>query len=443
MVTSSLISIDIMNIQKTPICHTLAPIALAVSLLFASSQTMAETSVEERLNMLQKQLDDMKKLQKEVDGLKVQLAQEKNDRDADKDMMMKATTAAQKVDSNTTIGGYGEIVYNNFKDDTAHPAKADLRRFVFGIEHQFNEKISLHSEIEIEHAIASKDDAGEVALEQAYLNYRINDAANVKAGLFLIPLGFLNENHEPPVFYGVNRNAVETRIIPTTWREGGVGVHGLTQNGFNYDVGVTTGFDAGKIAEPAFGVRSGHQELSEANADDLSVYGSLKYTGQPGLLLGAGVFTGNTGQNGASNPALKNVDARFTLAEVHARYAAKGFDLQALYARGRLGDAAKVTSAISKAAPDSFYGWYTQAAYHLWSNAEMDFSPFIRYEKYDIGQKEDVAAGFLRDATAEDSITTVGFNFKPQSDVVIKADYQHYQKDKGNSSFNLGLGYMF
>ena len=433
--------------KKPKLSHYVKPIVLAVSIALLSSQAMAEGSVEERLDAMQKQLDEMKKLQNQVDSLKAQLAQERNDRDADKDMMMQATATAKaaslKTNNDTTVGGYGEIVYNNFKDSDAHPTKADLRRFVFGIEHHFNDKLSLHSEVEIEHAIASATDGGEVALEQAYLNYSFNDAANVKAGLFLMPLGFLNLYHEPPVFYGVNRNEVETRIIPTTWREGGIGLHGHLENGFGYDVGLVTGFDAGKIDEPALGVRSGHQELAEANAQNLSVYGSVKYTGQPGLLLAAGLFTGDTGQNGATNIALKNVDARLTLAEVHARYTAHGFDLQALYARGHLGDAAQVTAAIGAAAPDSFYGWYTQAAYHLWNNGEMDFAPFVRYEKFDIGQKEDIAAGFLRDETARDSITTVGFNFKPHSDVVLKADYQHYQRDRGNSSFNLGIGYMF
>ena len=421
-------------------------IAFAVTIAFLPYQAMAETTVEARLDAMQKQLDEMKKLQNQVTDLKAQLAQERNDRDADKDLMMQATANAKATslsNSNTTIGGYGEIVYNNFKDSDARPTKADLRRFVLFFGHKFNDKLSFKSELEIEHAVASASDKGEIELEQAYLDYSFSDAAAVKAGLFLIPLGFLNENHEPPVFYGVNRNEVETRIIPTTWREGGVGLHGHSDNGFGYDVGVTTGFDASKIDEPALGERSGHQELSEANAHDLSVYGSLKYTGQPGLLLGVGVFTGNTGQNGAGNIALKNVNARLTIAEAHARYQTHGFDLQALYAGGRLGDSAQVTSAIGFAAPDSFYGWYTQAAYHLWSNEEMDFSPFIRYEKFDIGQKEDISASVFADPTAKDTITTIGFNFKPHSDVVLKADYQRYLRDRGNSSFNLGLGYMF
>ena len=439
-----------MNEPKISNQNKMRNIALAISLMF-TLPAMAAGTVEERLNELQQRLDGMQKLQAEVNNLKAQLSQEKKDRQDSQDAMAdkvlssakQANTESAKADSATTIGGYGEIVYNNFKNDTAHPATADLRRFVLSVNHRFNDKISLHSELEVEHAVTSATDKGEVALEQAYLDYSFNDAANVKAGLFLIPLGLLNESHEPPVFYGVNRNEVETRIIPTTWREGGMGLYGHSDNGFGYDVGVTTGFDAGKIDNPAFGVRSGHQELQLAHADDLSVYGSVKYTGQPGLLLGAGVFTGNTGQNGAGNIALRNVNARLTLAEVHARYQAHGFDLQALYAGGRLGDSAKVTSAIGLAAPKSLKGGYVQAAYHAWTDGEMDFAPFIRFEKFDIDQQQDIANGIFEDPTGHDRVTTIGFNFKPVNEVVLKADYQHYQKDRGNSSINLGIGYMF
>src|SRR6476660_4117060 len=187
----------------------------------------------------------------------------------------------------TPISGYGEFNYNNYKSDT-RPTQADLRRFVFGIHHRFDDRLTFHSEVEFEHAVVSKDDEGEAELEQAWVNYKFSDAVNVKGGLFLIPLGILNETHEPPTYYGVERNEVETRIIPTTWRELGVGMHSLVGGGFRYDVGITTGFDSGKLDNPSVGVRSAHQEGQLANAHDLSVYGALNYRSR-GLLVGGGV----------------------------------------------------------------------------------------------------------------------------------------------------------
>src|SRR4029077_16904540 len=152
----------------------------------------------------------------------------------------------------TNIVGYGEVGYSKFRQ--SGNATADLQRFVFGFNHRFDERLTLHSEGEVEHAVVSKRDEGEAEIEQAWVNYKMSDAVNFKGGLFLIPLGILNETHEPPTYYGVERTEVETRIIPPTWRELGVGVHGpLGGSGLRDDVGLTTGFDSGKVDGPSTG----------------------------------------------------------------------------------------------------------------------------------------------------------------------------------------------
>jgi predicted porin len=272
---------------------------------------------------------------------------------------------------------------------------------------------------------------------------------NVKGGLFLIPLGILNETHEPPTYYGVERNEVETRIIPTTWRELGVGVHGLLgSSGLRYDVGITTGFDSGKLDDPSTGVRSAHQEGQLANAQDLSVYGALNYR-RSGLLVGAGVFTGNTGQNGATNPLLKGVDARLTMWDVHAQYKVGRLDLQAVYADGKLADADQLNAAILAtsaepfAAPNRMKGAYVQAAYHVYKADKLDFAPFVRLEGIDIRQQEDPANGLFQDPHNHERITTAGFNFWVHPQVVLKADVQRYRTDSTKDRFDLGIGYMF
>src|SRR3954470_12009269 len=351
--------------------------ALALALSALATATYAQ-STDEKLRILQQEIDELKaQMQKPSPG------------------------SAAQAGSATTISGYGEFNYNNYKSDT-RPTQADLRRFVFGLHHRFDDRLTFHSEVEFEHAVVSKDDQGEVELEQVWVNYRFSDAVNVKGGLFLIPLGILNETHEPPTYYGVERNEVETRIIPSTWRELGVGVHGLLGQSLRYDVGVTTGFNIGKLDDPAFGIRSAHQEGQLADARDLSLYGALNYR-SPGLLLGGGLFTGNTGQNGQSNALLKGVSANLTLWDVHAKYTGGGWDLQALYAAGRIGDADRVnaailaTSATPFAAPRSLSGWYGQAAYHVWRQGDFDLAPFVRVERFEIHQQEDAANGLLQD----------------------------------------------
>lgn len=372
-------------------------------------------------------------LQKEIERLKTDVSH------------MRTQPAA--TSSATSIFGYGEFNYNRFRD-SQRTTKADLRRFVFGFGHRFNDRLSFNSEVELEHAIASKEDAGEIEMEQAYLNYQFSDAVNVKGGLFLIPLGILNLTHEPPTYYGVERNEVETRIIPTTWRELGFGVHGaLGGQGLRYDVGLTTGFNSGKLDNPNTGIRSGHQEGAQADARDLSVYGALNWQ-RPGLLVGSGVFTGNTGQNGQTAAALRGVNARLTLWDIHAKYTIAGFDLQALYARGTLGDANRVNAVTSAAgtpfaAPRSMKGWYGQAAYHVYRRGDFDVAPFVRFERIDIQQQENAALGVFQDPKNLERIRTMGVNFAVHPQVVLKADVQRYSTDRAKNRLNLGLGYMF
>jgi Phosphate-selective porin O and P len=394
-------------------------------------------------------------LQREIDRLKEETSRLKNERTAPAPAAAAAEKPASANASDqpaTSVFGYGEFNYNRYRDSD-RTSRADLRRFVVGFGHRFDDRLSFNSELEIEHGVVSKDDHGEAEIEQAYLNYRFSDAVNVKGGLFLIPLGILNETHEPPTFYGVERNEVETRIIPTTWRELGVGLHGLLGTSFKYDVGITTGFNAAKLDDPAFGVRSAHQEGQLADAHDLSFYGALNYRA-PGLLLGGGVFTGNTGQNGQADALFKGIAAKLTLWDVHAKYSVAGWDLQALYAKGKLADAEKLNGAnLAKAAadptftpfafPKSLMGWYTQAAYHVYRNGNLDIAPFARIERFELRQEEDRANGLVQDPKNIERVRTIGVNFKLHPQVVIKTDVQRYQVDSSKNRFNIGLGYMF
>ncbi|HEY3076506.1 MAG TPA: porin [Burkholderiales bacterium] len=397
--------------------------ALAIAAAFVPLGARAQTTDQK-----------IEALQQEIDRLKADVSRMRSDPNA--------ASGRRLGEGATSIFGYGEFNYNRFRD-SERTTRADLRRFVIGFGHSFNDRLSFNSELELEHAVVSHDDEGEVEMEQAYVNYQFSDALNVKGGLFLIPLGILNLTHEPPTYYGVERNEVETRIIPTTWRELGLGVHGLLGNGLKYDVGLTTGFNSGKLDDPNTGIRSGHQEGQLADAKDLSVYGALNYQ-RPGLLLGGGVFTGDTGQNGQASAALKGVAAKLTLWDVHAKYSVAGWDLQALYAAGRLGDADKLNAVTGTfAAPKSLKGWYGQAAYHIYRRGDFDIAPFVRLERFEIRQQEDAALGLLQDPNNLERVRTIGVNFYLHPQVVVKADIQRYNVDHTKDRLNLGLGYMF
>ena len=404
---------------------------LIATMMALSSMNVTAATVEEKIDLLQRQIEDLKN----------QMA----------DNAPNTANKSKGIEGfaeRTTIGGYGNLNYNSFNgaskgDVPKAKDKIDLQRFVLYFGHKFNDMVSFKSELEIAHAISSADDAGEVEVEQAYLDFHFNDALNTKVGLFLIPAGFINESHEPPTFYGVERNEIESRIIPTTWREAGVAAYGEVLPALKYQVGITTGFSARKFDNPYEGIKSSHQEGQLADAENLAFSAALNYTGITGLLVGGSVFTGNTGQH---EPGIGN--ARLTLWDVHSRYQVGNLDLRALYARGHLSDAADITAATGVSAPSAFYGWFTEAAYHVWKSGEMDFAPFVRYERYDTQAR--LPSNSVRLAGTNNRVWTVGASFWPTAQVVLKADFQKYDKEdqdadenRGDKRLNLGMGYMF
>jgi hypothetical protein len=350
----------------------------------------------------------------------------------------------------TTIGGYGEFNYNNYRDGSVKD-QADLRRFVLFFGHDFNDQLQLFSELEVEHAgVEGGSGGGEVAVEQAYLQFTLSDTMKVRAGLLLMPGGFLNEYHEPPAYFGVERNEVETRILPSTWRELGVAIQGQSAAGIQYNVGISTSPDASKFADASNGVRDMRSEGREAAAHDLALFAGLNYRAIPGLALGGSVFTGNTAQGGQGenpNPLLSGTSARLTLWDVHARYTHAALDVKALYARGtlsgtdRINEAVGITPSSGRAAPESFFGWYVETAYRVWRGNEKELIPFVRLERYNT--QKTVAPGYATDDNNNERVLTTGVSFRVHPQVVIKADFQNYASDNLKDRINIGLGYLF
>ncbi len=340
--------------------------------------------------------------------------------------------------------GYGELNYTKPQQGTA---TADLARFVLGASHAFDERTRLVSEIEIEHAVSSADDAGEVEIEQAYLERSVGGHLYGKAGLVLIPLGLLNDNHEPTRYYGVQRNGVETAIIPTTWREGGIAVEGRTDSGWRWDLGLTTGFDLSKWdagssegAESPLGAI--HQELSLARAADLSGFAAVNYTGLPGLRAGAGIFGGGVSQGQAGYGS-----ASMRLWEAHVSWTPGDWDLAALYARGHFSGTGPINLTLvglPTPIPEDFFGWYAQAAYRGLPIDASRLVPFLRYERYNTASGYALVAPGLTPAPPPDTeVWTGGLNYTVTPGVVLKADYLDFRGGVNPDRFDLGLGYQF
>ncbi len=364
-----------------------------------------------------------------------------------------AATATGSVESapggpQTVVSSYGEINFNRPVHD-ASQSQADVARAVIAIEHRFDDKTKMVSEFEWEHAVASKDDNGEAEVEQLYVEREFNHGLRAKAGLFLIPAGLLNTNHEPTAYYGVERNFVETAIIPSTWREVGLGLSSTLDNGLSWDVGLTTGFDLTKWDATSEEGRESplgsiHQEGQLAKSRNLSVHGALNWRGVPGLLLGGSVFTGKVGHATAGFAA---PDSRLSLWDLHARYNPGRWDLSAVYARGTISD----TDALNLTfvgeptpVPSSFDGWYGQAAYQAWKSGDYTLTPFIRYEQFNTAKSySTVPAGLGAETGPDQKVATLGANLRVGEGVVLKADYQKFKEDSPRDRVNLGVGYAF
>lgn len=389
--------------------HTLtAAVALAIAGSLPGSVTAAA--------------DNLETLRKEIDALKSQ-----NDtlaRRLDATAAMMENTPAG--DSRTKIGGYGEMHYNNLSNDGPKGDKKELdfHRFVLFFSHAFTDRIRFHSEVELEHVIASHSsgDPGEIELEQAYVEFDLSPRTSVKGGLFLVPVGILNETHEPPTFYGVERNPVEKNIIPTTWWEGGAMVSGRFAKAFSYDVALTSGLNTS--ASSNYAVRSGRQKVAEAKANDLAYTARLKWTGMPGVEL-AGTVQYQQDITQSSDPTAGSA----TLLETHAIINRGPFGLRALYAAWNLdGNGPAAVGA------DKQNGWYVEPAFRVSPKLGM----FARYSVWDN------QAGNSTDT--EYKQTNVGLNYWPHPDVVLKADYQTQDAPTGKDAYkgiNLGIGYQF
>ncbi|MDP1519577.1 porin [Porticoccus litoralis] len=404
----------------------------AAAIGLASTAQAAAPSLEEMWELVQKQ-------QAEIAQLKSQLS-ETEQRVAQTEEKTEATFAAVEEVSagpvaklaewaeKTTIGGYGEVHYNNLTSDNSDNSKDefDLHRFVLFFGHQFNDDLRFFSELEVEHNVAGEGKNGEVEIEQAYIEYDYAQHHRAKAGVFLMPVGIINETHEPDTFYGVERNNVEKDILPATWWEAGAMFSGELAQGLSYDAGVHSGLYINPM-DGKYKIRDGRQKASEAKGDDLAYTGRLKYTGVPGLELAATVQYQSDLWQGETFGGEDEADA--TLWEAHAIYNSGPFGIRALYAHWDIDDAIEAV----QAGADEQEGFYIEPSYRLSPKLGL----FARYSEWDN------QAGESGDTEKEQY--DIGVNYWLAENVVLKADYMRQEVEVGDElrGFNLGVGWSF
>lgn len=371
-----------------------------------------------------------------------------------------AAAKVYHINRGVSIGGYGEMVYQNFDSETDagtaanRKSEIDFLRAILYVGHKFTDKILFNSEIEFEHATTGggANARGEVSVEFAYLDFVANPAFGARAGLLLVPVGITNEFHEPTLFHGARRTLSESNIIPTTWRENGAGFFGQA-GPFNYRAYVVTGLQAssttlaGVDGFSASGLRGGRSKGAKSVAEDFAYVARLDYEGLPGTLIGGSYYDGNAGQDLTLNG--NEIDVNVQLWEAHATAEYRGLELKGLYTKAKIGDVAALNTIQGRAANASTgeeqFGGYAEIAYDILSlwGVRHYLAPFFRYERMDTQQQ--VPSGFTKNPANSQTIFTYGLTYKPHPNTVIKADFQDVDNQAGTGidQFNAAIGYLF
>jgi DtxR family Mn-dependent transcriptional regulator len=356
-----------------------------------------------------------------------------------------AQTAAQRTEARrTNLSGYMDFHFNKeeFSD-----GRLDFHRFVLLVTHRFSPRIRFVGELELEHAfVEGLEEAGELELEQAYVDFLLDRSFNVRAGMMLMPIGIINERHEPPVYYGVERPFIDTVIVPSTWFDVGAGVHGEIGRGWRYRGFVTAPLNAAEFSADE-GVREGRQKGAESNVGRPAVTGRLEYVGYRGLTLGASAWSGHSGFE-----FRPRFEVPVSLVEADARYSRRGYEFRGQFAQiwidnaGLLNDTLAQRVGVNPNIGSELRGFSLEGSRRFLAGTRLgEVGGFLRYENFDTQHR--MPAGYVPLLEFDRDAWVVGANFWPDPDVAVKVDYTIVRNQSSvisaPNSFNVGLGWWF
>lgn len=435
----------------------LSSLIIISSIGYTQETWTPEGSAEEKIETLKKTVE---KILMEIETLKKQQSEEQNKATKQEKTI---SDLSRKIDgiqnpkadkkgnpfNRFHFGGYGELHANINMDSDKD--LFDLHRIVFYAGYDFSDWIKLNSEIEIEHGFVSDDSGGELVIEQAFVDFSINDAINIRAGRILTPLGIINQKHEPTSFNGVERPSFAKYIIPSTWSSDGIGIFGRLCPSISYEAYVVGGLDGsgftakdgirkGRIKE-----RPGLHEPAVTARLDIYPFSDVLLKNNQLFRMGYSTYIGglDNGNNG-KNPGIDGdiriyaADFDYTIMEL--------MDLRGEIAFEKISGAKSIGSQTA----ENIFGWYLEAGWHFWPESfkqkkleKSDAVFFVRYDDYDT--QYDMPPGVAGVPEGDRTDWTFGINFYPVQNFVAKLDYQIRKDgtDADESLLNLGLGWQF
>ena len=391
------------------------------ALLAITPVTFAETleHVEEEVHLA---METIQQLKAELNELKDAVKMQGEIQEASVSSIAKTAKKFEKLH----IGGYGELHYNDTETDgNSKSKKVDAHRFVLYFGYDFTDKVRFRSEFELEHAIAGEGQTGEIELEQMYVEVDMNDQTSIQTGVILVPVGIMNENHEPPTFYGVERNEVEKYLLPSTWWAAGVKVNHRLSNGLTLEAMVGEGLNG----DTSGYIRGGRQKSGNATANDLAYTVRATYTGLPGLK--ASLFMNH--QSDFTQDSGDNID-KLDIYGASAIYNfGDGFEVRALHVQAEF-DGKDESSSFFTNGFDEHQGTFLEIS--------------KRFGNLGIFVNNSIVSG--EKISRQYTVQQAGFSYWIQgTDAVIKANYfekdysSDTKSDDDTDGFHLGMGYEF
>jgi hypothetical protein len=353
------------------------------------------------------------------------------------------TPPEASVPTTGPISGYMDFHFNKGE---AEDGVLDFHRFVLIVNHSFSPRIRFVAELELEHAfVEGLEESGELELEQAYVDFLLTRSFNVRAGMLLVPMGIINERHEPPVYQGVERPFVDTVIIPTTWFENGAGMFGEIGRGFRYRAYIMAPLNALEFSADE-GIRNGRQKGSRSDVRNVAYTGRGEYVGVPGLTLGASAWSGK------SSFLAPRLDVQVRVGEADVRYRRNRLELRGEFAQVWIDDAERLNltagqlTGVSPNIARQLRGFYAEGAYRVWQRgAGRDVVGFARYENYDTQFR--MPSGYIPLKQFDRDAWIAGAAYYPDPDIAVKVDYV-WQRSLSSviiapNGFNIGIGWWF
>lgn len=335
----------------------------------------------------------------------------------------------------TIIGGYMDFTISDCNNansrDCREGLEFDQERFVPFFYSQVTNRLSIAAELEIEHGGPQGNQKdGDVKMEFATMDYRFEDWLTLRAGIILLPVGRFNLVHDSPLNDLPLRPMVSRLIIPSTFAESGVGIFGTfypTQlSKIDYEFYITQGFDGGSsnpstktppedVTFGEGGYRGNRGSFKTDNNENKAIVSRVSVSPFMGIEVAGSVHHGKWDDESRHDLTIWAVDGLLQRGP---------FELLGEAAWTRIEGGSKNPDPKNGTPPKRMAGYFVQTNFHFMPEIFKQMAPthfgdsstftaVVRWGEADTNTQSSSNVNDLQRLT-------LGFNFRPVEDAVLK-----------------------